>query len=216
MTFKLLEEAVVGGWTQEASASRVFGGAMLVGPGLLVASFARFVVSDGGLNADELGGALLVWAFVGLMVSAVGVLRSVEIAFPRAAPLLLVLAAVGCAGGVGFGIDSIHAGVPGGIALEDVDSAAAGVALFVPGIVFPLSFVGIGLAQWRAGIGPMGSGPMLAMAAVLFPLGNIGDVEPIAVASAVGFALALVPLGVQWLRHGAPAPEALLSRTATL
>lgn len=187
---------------------RLFGAAMVAGPALLVASFVAFVTSDGGLNADELGGVLLVYAFVGLLVAAVGIVRCLEGSFPRAAALVLALAAVGCAGGVGFGIDSIHAGVPGGVGLEDTDSAAGSLALFVPGVVFPVSFVALGVALWKARIRPVGSGPMLAVAAVLFPLGNIGDIEAIAVVSAVMFAVALVPLGSAWLRRGEPASGA--------
>lgn len=99
------------------SSWRLFASAMVVGPTLLVASFVSFATSDGGLNADELGGALLVYAFVGLLIATIGIVRCVEDSFPRAAAVLLVLAAVGCAGGVGFGIDSIRAGVPGGAGL---------------------------------------------------------------------------------------------------
>lgn len=194
----------------------LFGGAMVVGPTLLVASFVSFATSDGGLNADELGGALLVYAFVGLLIAAVGIIRCVEGSFPRAAAVLLVLAAVGCAGGVGFGIDSIHAGVPGGAGLEDTDSAAGGLALFLPGALFPLSFLGLGVALWKARIRPVGSGPLLAVAAVLFPLGNIGDIEVIAVASAVVFAVALVPLGIGWLREGEPASRPADARPAAV
>lgn len=189
----------------QSTSWRLFGSAMVIGPTLLVASFVAFVTSDGGLNADELGGVLLVYAFVGLLVAAVGIVRCLEGSFPMAAALLLVLAAVGCAGGVGFGIDSIHAGVPRGVGLEDTDSAAGGLGLFLPGALFPLSFVALGVALWKARIRPLGSGPLLAVAAVLFPLGNIGDIEAIAVVSAVMFAVALVPLGSAWLREGEPA-----------
>ncbi len=184
---------------------RLFGAAMVAGPLLLVTSFVAFIMSDGGLNADELGGALLVYAMAGLLVAAVGIVRAVEGSFPRAAVVLLVLAALGCAGGVGFGIDSIHAGLPDGASLEDADSAASGLALFVPGALFPLGFVALGVAAWRARIRPVGCGPLLALAAVLFPAGNIPDVEAIALASTAMFVVALVPLGLAWLRDGEPA-----------
>lgn len=192
---------------EHSTSWRLFGSAMVVGPALLVASFVVFATSDGGLNADELGGVLLVYAFVGLLLAAVGIVRALEGSFPRAAALLVVLAAVGCAGGVGFGIDSIHAGVPGGLGLEDTDSAAGNLGLFLPGLVFPLSFVGLGVALWKARIPPVGSGPLLAVAAALFPLGNIADIEAVAVVSAVTFALALVPLGSAWVREGTPGPR---------
>jgi hypothetical protein len=72
-----------------------------------------------------------------MTVVAIGIARAVQGALPRASAALLAFAVLGCAGGVGFRIDSIHAALPGRTGLEDADSAAATLALVVPGAIFP-------------------------------------------------------------------------------
>ena len=179
---------------------RLFAGAMLLGPVLLLGSSVAYL-AGGGLNKDELGGALQVYAFVALTVVAIGIARAVERALPRASAALLAFAVLGCGAGVGFGIDSIHAALPGGTGLEDADSAAGTLALFVPGAIFPLSFAALGVALWRARVSPRSSGPLLVAASLLFPVANIPDSEAIAVTANALFVVALWPLGITWLRH---------------
>ena len=179
---------------------RLFAGAMILGPVLLLGSSVAFA-AGGGPNEDELGGALLVYAFVALTVVAIGIARAVERALPRASAALLAFAVLGCGAGVGFGIDSIHAGLPGGTGLEDADSAAGALALFVPGAIFPLSFAALGVALWRARVSPRASGPLLVAASLLFPIANIPDSEAIAVTANALFVVALWPLGITWLRQ---------------
>jgi hypothetical protein len=179
---------------------RLFAGAMLLGPLLLLGSSVAYV-AGGGLNEDEVGGALQVYAFVALTVVAIGIARAVERALPRASAALLAFAVLGCGAGVGFGIDSIHAALPGRTGLEDADSAAGTLALFVPGAIFPLSFAALGVALWRARVSPRASGPLLIAASLLFPIANIPDSEAIAVTANALFVVALWPLGITWLRQ---------------
>ena len=190
---------------------RLFAGAMILGPVLLLGSSVAFA-AGGGLNEDELGGALLVYAFVALTVVAIGIARAVERALPRASAALLAFAVLGCGAGVGFGIDSIHAGLPGGTGLEDADSAAGTLALFVPGAIFPLSFAALGVALWRARVSPRWSGPLLVAASLLFPIANIPDSEAIAVTANALFVVALWPLGITWLRQ----PRIIVGRGARI
>jgi hypothetical protein len=179
---------------------RLFAGATILGPALLLGSSIAFA-AGGGLNQDELGGALLVYAFIAMTVVAIAIARAVEPALPRASAALLAFAVLGCAGGVGFGVDSIHAALPGGSSLEDADSVAATLALFVPGAIFPLSFAALGVALWRARVSPTPSGPLLVAASLLFPVANVPDSEAIAVAANALFVVALWPVGITWLRH---------------
>lgn len=190
---------------------RLFAGAMILGPVLLLGSSVAFA-AGGGLNEDELGGALLVYAFVALTVVAIGIARAVERALPRASAALLAFAVLGCGAGVGFGIDSIHAALPGGTGLEDADSAAGTLALFVPGAIFPLSFAALGVALWRARVSPRASGPLLVAASLLFPIANIPDSEAIAVTANALFVVALWPLGITWLRQ----PRIIVGRGARI
>ena len=179
---------------------RLFAGAMLLGPLLLLASSVAYV-AGGGLSNDELGGALQVYAFVALTVVAIGIARAVERALPRASAVLLAFAVLGCGAGVGFGIDSIHAALPGGTGLEAANSTAGTLALFVPGAIFPLSFAALGVALWRARVSPRASGPLLVAASLLFPIANIPDSEALAVIANALFVVALWPLGITWLRQ---------------
>ena len=179
---------------------RLFAGAMILGPLLLLGSSVAYV-AGGGLSNDELGGALQVYAFVALTVVAIGIARALEPALPRASSALLAFAVLGCGAGVGFGIDSIHAALPGGTGLEDADSAAGTLALFVPGAIFPLSFAALGVALWRTRVSPRAAGPLLVAASLLFPVANIPDSEAIAVAANALFVVALWPLGITWLRQ---------------
>ena len=177
---------------------------MVVGPLVLVASGVAFVTSEDGHNVDDLGGALVVYAFVAMTIVAIGLARVLEPRWPRLSSLVLVLSVLGCASGVGFGIDSIHAALPGGTNLEDADSGAAVVALFVPGAIFPLSFAALGVALWRARVKPAVCGPLLVVAAVLFAAGNIPDVDALLIIGDAMFVVSLAPLGLAWLRdsHG--------------
>jgi hypothetical protein len=190
---------------------RLYAGAMILGPVLLLGGSVAFA-AGGGLNEDELGGALLVYAFVALTIVAIGIARAVERALPRASAALLAFAVLGCGAGVGFGIDSIHAGLPGGTGLEDADSAAGTLALFVPGAIFPLSFAALGVALWRARVSPRASGPLLVAASLLFPIANIPDSEAIAVTANALFVVALWPLGITWLRQ----PRSIVGRGARI
>ena len=188
---------------------RLFAGAMLLGPLLLLGSSVAFA-AGGGLNDDELGGALQVYAFVALTLVAIGIARAVERALPRASAALLAFAVLGCGAGVGFGIDSIHAALPGGTGLEEADSAAGTIALFVPGAIFPLSFAALGVALWRARVSPRASGPLLIAASLLFPIANIPGSEAMAVTANALFVVALWPLGITWLRR----PRIIVGRGA--
>src|SRR5918997_1923318 len=129
---------------------RLFAAAMILGPVLLLGSSVAFA-AGGGLNEDELGGALLVYAFIAMTVVAIAIARAVEPALPRASAALLAFAILGCGAGVGFGIDSIHAALPGGTGLEEAASAAGALALLVPGPIFPLSFAALGLRSGAPG-----------------------------------------------------------------
>jgi hypothetical protein len=88
------------------------------------------------------------------------------------------------------------------VGLEEADSAAGIVALFVPGAIFPLAFAGLGVAMWRARVHPLPSGPLLVIASVLFPIGNIPDIAALLVLGNAMFVVALWPVAIAWLRQG--------------
>ena len=94
--------------------------------------------------------------------------------------------------GAGYGIDAIHGAVHAGAALDELGAGA--VALRLPGILFPLSLIGIGVALVRVGIGAGWAGLGLALAGLLFPISRIGSVELLAIAADAVLLAALVGL----------------------
>ena len=87
--------------------TRIAGVALIAGPLLLLASTIAYVTQGDGMNDGELGGAIQVWAMIGLALGGIGLARSLEPHAPRAAAVITVLVVIGAAGGVGYGIDSI-------------------------------------------------------------------------------------------------------------
>lgn len=179
--------------------SRVFGGAMIAAPLLLLASSIAFA-TGGGANEDDVGGAILVYAMAAFALVVVGLTDRIARDQPRAAGWLLVVGIVGVAGGAGFGVDSIHAALPGRGPLEE-DGGTAGIfATNLPGALFPLAFVGLGIALRRAARDLRTTGLALIVAGVLFPAARISDLEALAIIGDLVFVAALAPLGWAMVR----------------
>lgn len=147
------------------------------------------------------GAAIMFYAFAAFMPVVVTLTGILEVAFPRAAAALTVLRALGIAAGVGFAIDGIHAELPGSVELID-DGGTAGVFVAnIPGLMFPLALIGLGLALVRAGAHPRFCGPALILAGLLFPISRIGEIVPLAMVDDLLLLLALAPLGLA-IRRG--------------
>ena len=166
-------------------------GAMVLGPALLLASTAASA-AGGGLGKDEIGGALQVYAFAALGVALLGLTRRVGERTPLAGSVLAVMAALGVVAGAGYGIDAIHGAVHAGAPLDEL--GAGGLALRLPGILFPVSLIGIGVALVRSGIGPRWAALGLALAGLMFPISRIGGVELLAIVADAVLLAALVGL----------------------
>ncbi len=96
--------------------------------------------------------------------------------FPRAAVALTVLGVLGAAAGVGFNIDNIHGALFDDMYIVDEGGLASVLVANVPGLMFPLAWVGIGIALLRGGVQPRFSAITLIVAGALFPVARIGDV----------------------------------------
>ena len=181
----------------------LFGAAMIIGPLLLFVSTLVYA-AGGGLNGDRAGGAIQVYAFAVWGLVVIGLTRLLEGPFPRAAAVLTLVGALGVAGGVAYGIDSIHVAETG-VTAEDI-GAAGPLALYIPGILFPLAHISIGIALLLGNVRPRWCGMVLIVAAILFPASRIPSVEALAIATDVLFLLALAPLGWAILRGRDPVP----------
>lgn len=185
---------------------------MIVAPALLLASTAAYSLGD-GFNEDEIGGAVQVYAIVGFGLVMVGIARLVEPHSPRLALAIVGTGLLGMAGGVTYGLDSIHFAYTG---MTGEDMGAAGpMVLQGLGIFFPVSSFIAGLALIVTCRQPRWSGYLLLPAAILFPLSRIPSIEPLGLVADGLFVLALWPLG--WALIGGreaaserttPAPQA--------
>lgn len=81
--------------------TRVLGGGMIAAPALLLASTVIYA-AGGGLGEDQAGGVIQVYAMAAFMLALVGVTRMLEDPSPRAAAVLMLIGAIGVAGGVGM------------------------------------------------------------------------------------------------------------------
>lgn len=173
-------------------ADRLFGGAMIVAPLLLIASTVAYTIS-GGFNGNEIGGMVQIYAFTAWFLVVIGLERILQAPYPRAAVALTVLGALGVAGGIAYGVDSMHV-AEFGMSAEEIGWAGP-LALNLPGILFPIAHIGFGIALLRANVQPRWSGALLVVAAVLFPASRIPSVEALAVVADGLFIVALAPLG---------------------
>lgn len=180
---------------------RVLGAAMIGAPVVLLASTLAYA-AGGGINNDRVGGIIQVYAMAAWILVVIGLTQILEAPFPRAAAVLTLIGALGVAGGVAFGIDSIHMAATGSSARQL--GAAGPLALNIPGILFPLAHVGIGVGLLRANVQPRWAGIVLIVAAILFPASRIPAVVALAIAADALFLIALAPLGWAILQQRDP------------
>lgn len=181
--------------------TQVLGGALIAAPLLLLASTAAFAVEAGDrINRGTVGGAILVYAMAAFALAMVALTQRFAHIYPRAAVGLLVTGVAGCAAGAGFGVDSIHAALPGGGPLEDIGDTAGLLAIFPPGAVFPFTVIAIGIALLRAEPALRRQAIALMLAGIVFPVSRVLDVLPLAILADLVFVAAMVPLGLSALR----------------
>ncbi len=165
---------------------------MIAAPALLAVSSVAYAAGT-GFSADQLGGTLQVYAMAVYPLALLGLTRRLERVRPRAAAVLSAIAVLGTAGGVTFGVDAVHAAVHPEGPMREFSVAPA--ILFIPGLFFPLAFIGIGIALAQSGAAPRWAGYGLALGGVLFPLSRIPRVIELALASDLLIFAALAPLG---------------------
>lgn len=168
--------------------TRLFGAAMIAGPVLLLIASVFYAAGE-----DQTGGTIQIYASAAWILILFGLTRLIEAPLPRATAVVLVVGALGITGAIAYGLDVIHV-AEGAISVEEA-GAYGGFALFIPGALFPLANLGLGIALYRAGVEPRWAGIALAVAAILFPLSRIPDVEALMIVCDAIFIAALAPLG---------------------
>jgi hypothetical protein len=174
----------------------IFTGALVLAPLLVLLSAVGFILEGEGDNHGEIAGAIQVWGFIAFALVVVKLTGKLTAFAPRAALLLLVVGCMGVAGGVGYGIDAIQADVFDNDSIQDTTSAAAPLALQIPGGLFPLSLLAIAVMLGISKAVPAPAAGLLGVGAILFPLGNIPDIESLTVAANAVLTLAGVVLAI--------------------
>ncbi len=176
---------------------------LVVGPALVLLSAIAFVLEGEGDNDGEIAGTIQSWGFIVLSLAVIRLTGHLARWNPTGAAVVLALGMVGVAGGVSYGIDAIQADVFNTGSIQDTSSSAAPIALQLPGILFPLSFLGLGVMLIQTRAAPIPAGALLAAGAVLFPLGNIPDIQPLTIAANAVLTLAGLLLALALNREAA-------------
>jgi hypothetical protein len=166
-------------------------------PVCLLTATILYASGGAGMNNSEAAGAVQVWAFVALAVGLLGMLRRLEASAPRSAVALQLLVIVGCAGGIGFGIDSMHAALTGGVNLLDTDGAFVPLGLAIPGALFPLAVAATGAALGRAGLIAGWSSVAIIAGGLMFPAARFPSIEGVAIAGDLILLVGLASVGLQ-------------------
>jgi len=194
--------------------SRVFGLAMILGPVVSVISTVVYVLG-GGLNKDQAGGVIQIYGVVGYAVAIIGLLRLLERPMPRLSAALTALGMMTVAAGLSFGNDSIVRAVSPDAALSQSHSAAATLALVLPGFTFPLTWIGLGLALAKTGVISRWSGFAIAAGGLLFPIARIPDIDALALIADAVLLLGVAPIGLAILtgrQSGTPGTASIRTR----
>jgi hypothetical protein len=169
--------------------TRLTGAAFVAAPVVLLSSSLAW-------SSDVARGVLGFYACAIFVLVIVTLTQAIAVQFPRAAVALTVLGLLGAAAGVGFNIDNIHGALFDDTYIVDEGGLASVLVANVPGLMFPLAWVGIGVALLRGGVQPRFSAITLIVAGALFPVARIGDVAPLAIVDDLLFCVALAPLGL--------------------
>lgn len=186
------------------AASRIYGVATLVAPLLLLASTVAYLTDGDGLNDGSLGGTIGVWSTLAFALAFIGLYRNLDRYAPTAAPILLAVAVIGSAAGLGFNIDAILAAEFGRDAVDTASEDPSYVLLaYLPwGLFFPAGLVATGTLLWRAKACARASAALLIVGGVLFVMSRPARIDPLAVAADCALVLALAPIGWSILTRG--------------
>ncbi|HMQ49101.1 MAG TPA: hypothetical protein PKA00_16625 [Saprospiraceae bacterium] len=160
----------------------VWSACLILAPALIVA--AQFFWKDGVVTATA--GVIQVLAFTCWIFAFQGMFNALKSDMPRYAVVGFVIAVYACIGGNNFGVDGIYAEAMGITSLEEADQLIqqigfpSAIYLFIPGTLFPLSLLLLGIQLWRTKKISTLAGLLLCVGAVCFPLSRIPRIDLLA------------------------------------
>ncbi|ODU03303.1 MAG: hypothetical protein ABS81_14740 [Pseudonocardia sp. SCN 72-86] len=181
--------------TPGSSLDRTLTASLVVAPVLILVSDVLYALR--GWESDGLGGVVHV---LGALAFTLVVVRVATWTSEGAAAALLVVGAIGVAGNVAYGFDSIH------VALGDTSLVAqAGAAVLIKplGLFFPLTMLLCAVAVRH--VAPRWAAVVIGLSAVAFPVANIGNIPALGVAVGVATVVGFGALAMRPLRAASPA-----------
>lgn len=172
----------------------------MVGAPLLVA-VSQFFWEDGLLTPTA--GWLQVLAFTCWIVAFKGMFDITRDKMPKYSAIGFLIAAYASVGGAGFGFDGIYISAMDLTSQADVTALHGEmglplqIALFIPGVFFPLSLLVLGIQLIRSKSVTIWVGLLLIIAAIGFPVSRIPRIEWIAHADNVLLILSHVLIAVK-------------------
>ena len=155
---------------------------LILAPLFIVIS--QFFWNNGVLTITA--GVLQVFAYFFWIFAFQGMFQLVQESMPRYAVIVFFIAVLSCIGGNNFGVDGIYGdlmGVTNQAQMDEMHSKLGGAAvayLFLPGLLFPLSLLILGINLIRTQSVTLGIGLLLCIAAVGFPLSRVPRIDWIA------------------------------------
>ena len=164
---------------------------MVLAPLLLIASTLA-TLPDDNFSESVPQGVLQLFAMGMFFLAYVAVSQLVATKLPRASTLLMVAGAIGAQAGTSFAVVMIARAK--GLELQAGD--ALELAFNLPGVLFPLTWLALGLCLLATKAAPAWAGAGLMLAAICFPVSRIGATAEIAVVADVLFLASLTGIAV--------------------
>ena len=170
---------------------------------------------------------MLFWAgFLGLVIyilfipGLLGIARLLRQPSPRLSVVVGLLIAAGCVAGASFQTTLLHewaartAGTPEAMmaTIMEVTEGRVYPVLLIFSIQFPISLLTLGVGLFRTHTAPTWVAVLLAIGAIVFPVGHIGTIQLVAHLAEFILLVPLVWLGLRFLR-GVPQVVAVPAST---
>jgi hypothetical protein len=193
---------------------KIYAASMVIAPLLLLAtSFAEWTGS--GPEKDGFGGSLKVLTMFFFIFVILGLTHLLWNRTPRFAVIARFIGVLACVGGAGYGYLGVFYDVQ-----VQAGASEALLALFMSlangmeggftgapilqyvGILFPLTFIALGIALWRTGAVPAWAGITLALAGLMFPTSRIPDIAMVNYLADLLFVVSLGSIGLSYFSKG--------------
>lgn len=179
-------------------------GVCLIAGALLWAPTTYFDFTGGLFWAGFLGLVVYILFIPGLL----GIARLLWQPSPRLSVVVGLLITAGCVGAASFQTALLHewvartAGTPEAmmVAIMDVTEGRVFPVLVIFSILFPISLLTLGIGLFRTRTTPIWVALLLAIGAIVFPVGHIGSIRLVQHLAEIILLVPLVWLGLRFLR----------------